>query len=268
MNETESGRGEKLNLDFLQPGQAITVYQMDTVALSSVDKHYLEGRILSVTGQRDFSAVFHLQNFEQLYFFRSEQLTVRHSSVFQAASFVCRVLSCQEGKKEDAEREAPVVTVKFRGLTLVVMDQRREFFRLPVNVPVYYRMLGDGDERERRNTEEYVRAYSPYDKAFVMPGNACDYCQTVSIDLSGGGLRCRLCRQPLAGEKVLCRLSLGKESLPLVAQVVRMNPLDASGIYDVSAAFDGLSDMIRNRIIRFIFEQQMEMLNSIQSSLL
>jgi len=143
--------------------------------------------------------------------------------------------------------------------------QRREFFRLPINVQIYYKMIKNEKDREDAMAQatEYLPQSRPGGAAkrsgpndYAKFQNSFNYFTCVTIDLSGGGFRCVLDHKPEIGDKMECQILLHKEAVPVVATVVRAARMEKPGKYDISANFDGINEIVRNRIIRHVFENQ------------
>lgn len=148
--------------------------------------------------------------------------------------------------------------------------QQREFFRLPITVQVYYRMLrGETDSREamafamEHTPEPYQYAANGHTgkqrlgaNEYARFENSFNYFSCTTVDLSGGGFRCKLDHKPEIGDQMDCQIVLERDAVPVVAKVVRAADMDTPGKYDISTSFDGINETVRNRIIRHVFEKQ------------
>lgn len=105
--------------------------------------------------------------------------------------------------------------------------QRREFFRLKVNIPLLFRKQEGGE----------------------------DFFEAFTLDLSGGGCKFRAEEELEVGETVLVRFKEEElTGLDLEAEILRREKDDQKFIY--AARFKEIPEREQDEIIRFIFDKQ------------
>lgn len=116
--------------------------------------------------------------------------------------------------------------------------QRRQFFRFECTVPVSYRVIQSLNPIKYKEME-------------------CK--ETVSKDLSGGGLCIKLTEELNKDELLECELKLGEElKINFIGKVIRLTKYDSQGKYKYEAGveFQRIHDKDRDAVIKYIFEQQ------------
>jgi len=119
---------------------------------------------------------------------------------------------------------------------VVEQSERRQFFRLAMNIRPLYVAVLDEDHEEARRVE------------------------AIFVDISGGGVQIRT-KQPLAhGEHIHAVFPLGDDNLEADMEVLNAERLDADPpwLYRANGKFESLTRVTQERIIRFIFRQQVE----------
>jgi c-di-GMP-binding flagellar brake protein YcgR len=119
---------------------------------------------------------------------------------------------------------------------VVEQSERRQFFRLAMNIrPQYVAVTDDGGQEKRR-------------------------IEAIIIDISGGGVQMRT-KQPVSiGEIVHIVFPLGDDELEadlLVQSAARLDA-DPPWLHRVNGRFNQLQRRTQEQIIRFIFRQQVE----------
>ena len=136
--------------------------------------------------------------------------------------------------------DAPQASITLRMPSAVAQHEQREFYRLPIVIHPRYAALtnNDGDEIER--------------------------VEAVIADISGDGCRLRLRRWVPIGTRIRLIFALGDNpddpELDLIAEAVAVAEDQRRGTYRVNARFTGVSRQIEERIVRFVFSQQVELL--------
>lgn len=148
---------------------------------------------------------------------------------FSAYKFV----SVYKGKKMDPfpvwVASIPKVVEKF---------QQREFVRIKTTIPVLVRLRDEESEKLLPPVNTYIR------------------------DISGGGVR--LIMNHSLPEKSIIHLEFDVpeiETIKVYAEVIRsVQPVGTEDIFWIGAKFLSLPNLIRSKLIRFIFKKQREML--------
>ena len=136
--------------------------------------------------------------------------------------------------------DAPQASITLRMPSAVAQHEQREFYRLPIVIHPRYAALtnNDGEEIER--------------------------VEAVIADISGDGCRLRLRRWVPIGTRIRLIFALGDNpddpELDLIAEAVAVAEDQRRGTYRVNARFTGVSRQIEERIVRFVFSQQVELL--------
>ncbi len=125
--------------------------------------------------------------------------------------------------------------------------QRREYFRLPILLDVQLKMpVGVIIEKVIINgsiEEEEVVEYKE------MPG--------IMKDISGGGLRVQIKELIELGTTMIVLFSLNGKSYKVEGTVVRCLLTDEiTHAYELGVLFDELDEVLRSKIVSFIFEKQ------------
>jgi len=117
--------------------------------------------------------------------------------------------------------------------------KQRQYFRLPIRLPVRY-----------RPAETVPAVFDP----LADPEEGFQEAHT--LDISGGGLRMKTDQHFELGQILDCRLVIGAQTLSLAARVVREEKLRLGSGYEVCLGYDRISECDRNTIIRHIFAEQ------------
>lgn len=139
----------------------------------------------------------------------------------------------------DRENKDNLPMLKIQALNTIEKIQRREFFRIDINLPIKYRVI---DSVDMESDEEYV--------------------ETITRDISGGGLCMRL-KEPIEIDKYLdCELSIFN-SVKFIGKVVRLikyDTLHGPYKYEIGVSFERIDDAMREKIISYIFQEQRKLL--------
>lgn len=148
---------------------------------------------------------------------------------FSAYKFV----SVYKGKKMDPFPVWSASVPKF-----VEKFQQREFVRVKTTIPVQVRLRDEETEKLLPPVHTYIR------------------------DISGGGVRF-IMDQPLP-EKSIVHLEFDVpeiETIKVYAEVIRyVQPVGTEDVFWIGVKFLSLPNLIRSKLIRFIFKKQREML--------
>jgi c-di-GMP-binding flagellar brake protein YcgR len=144
-------------------------------------------------------------------------------------SFDTAVQSLHDGPQPGVSLEMP---------SAVAQHDRREFYRLPIMIHPRYAALTDKDGEEVERVE------------------------LVIADISGGGLRLRAHRWVPVGTRMRLIFDLGddEDELDALAEAVSVDEDGRRGSYRVNARFVEPSRQLEERIVRFVFSQQVELL--------
>lgn len=136
------------------------------------------------------------------------------------------------------DEKIPVLLVELTGEIGKV--QRREYYRTECSLDIKYSLVKiDSEGREK-------------------PEN---YKNTITRNLSGGGV-CILAKEKIhVRSMVKCMLSLKGKKISFRGKVVRVSPYEKQGIYnyEYGITFTEIKDSNREDIIRFIFREQRRM---------
>lgn len=139
----------------------------------------------------------------------------------------------------DRESKHNLAMLKIQTTSQIEKVQRREFFRFDCSIPVNYRVV------------ESVKVKSSE-----------DYINTVTRDLSGGGLCMRL-KEPVEMDKLLeCELLISSK-VNFIGKVVRLTKYDTmQGLYkyEIGISFEKIDGVMREKVISYIFQEQRRLL--------
>ena len=139
----------------------------------------------------------------------------------------------------DRTADGPRRLMRIKRTSEIVMAPRRQCYRLELEVPLRYRVV------------EWTHAVD--DTQFV---------ETMTSDISGGGLRFRSRDLHLPGELVECELTIGDKQMYLAGKVVRCQRLQQLSeckpayFYDVGVLYSEIEPWQREAIFKFIFEKE------------
>ncbi|AZR73857.1 hypothetical protein BBF96_10940 [Anoxybacter fermentans] len=122
--------------------------------------------------------------------------------------------------------------------------QRREFVRLEINIPLYYRLIDESEkiplESDSSGSRQYIKTYT--------------------LDISGGGVRFYSDEIMEVNSNLEIKLGLkGIEEEVIFGKIVRNQEKEEGG-YEVGVAFESISSSVQDRIIGWIFDKQRELI--------
>jgi c-di-GMP-binding flagellar brake protein YcgR len=142
--------------------------------------------------------------------------------------------------------------------------QRREFYRMPLSVDIYYKVSGilkielfisgGGLKYDAEKSKEAKKAA---DEGVFE--NERGYKKLSTDDLSAGGFKYKSKpdREMDEGDFLECVLIINDEGLPAVAQILSLKRCgEYRDLYEVRALFHKISDPVRDKIVRYIFARQ------------
>ena len=127
-------------------------------------------------------------------------------------------------------------------LTGIKRYQRREYYRYSCSVPVFCRTL---DENERENL-----VWDEKNKGE----------EGVSLDVGGGGIRFLMKKEFQANDLVICSMILeirnSEKEIQGIGKVLSCKPVNNTDSYEVRVQFEVMSNVMREQIIQYIFEDE------------
>lgn len=140
----------------------------------------------------------------------------------------------------DRPKSGSVHLIRLKQVSQIHRLQRRNFYRLKINMPVFFRTI---EEDSPQNEAHYLKAYT--------------------VDISGGGVRILTNHELKLGQRVECVIPIEeKQKLTVEGLVIRITAsLDEGYKYDVGIKFTEILEAKRDKIIQFIFEQQRKFRN-------
>ena len=149
-------------------------------------------------------------------------------------------------------------------LTVPEKQQRREFFRMPLKIDIYYKPVSEADVKNMKNSD---LKFDP-ELAKEIKRDADDgtletdggYSKLSTIDVSAGGFKCKYHVMIGVNAYLKCMLIVNNEALPVIARIVGVKPDERTPrLYDLRASFDKISDLVRDRLVKYIFYQQRQL---------
>jgi len=146
-------------------------------------------------------------------------------------------------------------------LTAPQKQQRREFYRMPLGINIYYKII-EADEADK--IEAYNLKFEP-EKAKKIKKSADEgllekengYLKLTTIELSAGGFKYQSMTNIEAGIFLDCVLIVNDEALPAIAQILSSSPdRQYPDLYNMRVLFNKISDPVRAKIVKYIFAQQ------------
>lgn len=130
---------------------------------------------------------------------------------------------------EVLEREKGVVPLLvLKRITKISKIQRRQFFRYECILPFQYKLLIEPN---------------------TMEG--------VIKDISGGGIRFITTNLNNPQEKIVCMISLGDEDIRCIGEILRVIQIEQGNYkYEMHVKFIKIQDQDREKIIKYIFDEQ------------
>ncbi|MFO7294587.1 MAG: PilZ domain-containing protein [Clostridia bacterium] len=140
-----------------------------------------------------------------------------------------------EAEVMDRQQTEAIQLIRLKRVSPIHRIQRRNFYRLKINLPVLFRLAEQGNQADGAN---YIKAYT--------------------VDVSGGGMRLLTDEELKPGQQLECRLSIGeKDFLELKGLVIRVGPcVEGHYRFEAGIKFVDILESERDRLIRFIFQQQ------------
>ncbi|WP_027307521.1 flagellar brake protein [Caloramator sp. ALD01] len=121
--------------------------------------------------------------------------------------------------------------------------QRREYFRLPITMPIrYYGLPKDRIYTSLRD---------------VPSGYFSRLINSVSLDISGGGIKIVSNEIHNPGEYVIISINIPQE-INILCSVVRIENTEEKNKFKLALKYEGIEEKTRDKIIQFIFNKLRE----------
>jgi len=140
-------------------------------------------------------------------------------------------------KRYKADKDIFLYVFNFNGFKEKI--QRRNYFRLKIILPVYFRKI----------TADEEVADNPIHKAYTL-------------DISGGGMRIAVPKKISLkeGDILQCLVSLENSDINIKGEVVRISSSAENNMMEVGIAFRDIHPNVQDRLIAFIFKQQLKII--------
>jgi c-di-GMP-binding flagellar brake protein YcgR len=137
---------------------------------------------------------------------------------------------------------------------------QREFFRLPLQMEIYYKIIMPDNLSEIKEADlkfEITQAQMFKKEADngILEEEA-GYLKLITADISGGGFMYKSPDRVEAETYLDCMVMVDREALPVVAKILRSRRDDILGGYIVQVQFHKISDPVRDRLVRYLISQQ------------
>ena len=154
-----------------------------------------------------------------------------------------------DGIVEERFKE-PEYIVKVKQISDVRKIQRRMFFRLPINLDIFVKVL-NSDKISKENTQEDWAA-DDFSEGKIV--------KALTKDISGGGV-CFIAQEEFEiGELILAKIPIQQEELILKAQILRKERVQHPTYrFMYGCKFVEARQNEIDKIVRFIFAQQQKM---------
>ncbi len=132
---------------------------------------------------------------------------------------------------------APIEVLYVDRPSAVEQSERREFFRLALTIRPRYAAALTADGEERTRLDAAIR------------------------DISGGGVQLTTRQYVAPGERVRLMFDLAGDPVEADVRVITTDELAATGprpTYRVNAHFEDLPRAVQDRVVRFVFQQQVQ----------
>ncbi|MCL2773822.1 MAG: PilZ domain-containing protein [Oscillospiraceae bacterium] len=140
-------------------------------------------------------------------------------------------------------------------------QHRREFFRMPLRIEVYYKLIPeyivDNMTMTDLKFEHELAAEKKKDADEGLLEKEEGFSKLFTLDFSAGGFKCRYPEKIAVNTYLYCMLIIDGEALPVIGRVVRSKAdEDEPSVYDLHVSFCKISDPVRDRLFKYIFYQQ------------
>jgi len=144
-------------------------------------------------------------------------------------------------------------------------SNRREFFRLPLQMTIYYKNVApEHTERVKEADLKFEAEAAKRDKEKADAGlleKSAGYAKLMTSDVSAGGFMFKSTGAVEPETYMECMLIVDKEAFPVIAKTVRCGEDDILGGYFINAAFIKISEPVRDRLMRHLLNMQQRQRN-------
>lgn len=153
--------------------------------------------------------------------------------------------------------------VELGALTNIVKHQRRAYYRSGIGVDIYYKPISSAEAKENDPKLKFASQDRAEEKKKAEQGyyeRTLGYNKLKTIDISAGGFKYLSSSIVRVQTHFDCMIMLEYEALPVISRVLACTPTgwdrDHSRIYQVRCCYEEINDAIRDRIMKFIFQQE------------
>lgn len=164
-----------------------------------------------------------------------EEVVVEWVDAGERFAFPCQVIG-------RTMQVVPIVMLTLPQPGMVKRHQQRDFVRLDATLPVVYARLPELESTGSTTADEEPQALQ--------------YLGSRTLDISGNGAQIVTHQVLPIGSKLVLKLDLQGEELEIGAEVVRLADQQGSNEAWLGVRFTELSERDRERIVRFIFNEQ------------
>jgi hypothetical protein len=159
--------------------------------------------------------------------------------------------------KENFEVDRYVLAVT--ALSKPVLNTQREFFRLPVEMEIYYREIEAGDidkmNEKLRLEVKSARTHKKEADAGILEEEA-GYFKIITADISAGGFMFKSA-ESMEEQYMECMMIVDMEALPAIAKILRSREdKKFPGGYIVHVQFCRINEAVRDRLVRHLLNLQ------------
>jgi len=155
--------------------------------------------------------------------------------------------------------------LEVRAVSKPVASGHREFFRLPLQMAIYYKAVTPEYIENLKETDlKFEAETAKRDKEKADSGLlqiSSGYSKLLTSDVSAGGF---MFRSPDAVEPetyMECIMIVDKEALPVIAKTLRSREDEVLGGYFIHTAFTKISEPVRDRLMRYLLNVQQKQRN-------
>ena len=163
----------------------------------------------------------------------------------------------------DDELDVDKYLLAVKPVSRPIVNNIREFFRLPLQMEIYFKEISDNNADELAETRlkfEIAQAKMFWKEAEegVLEEEA-GYSKLITADISGGGFMFTSSYLIRSGTFLECMMIVDREALPVVAKILRAKEDDILGGYNIHVQFHKISDPVRDRLVKYLIKQQRQL---------
>jgi hypothetical protein len=142
-----------------------------------------------------------------------------------------------------------IVLLKLMPVSMPHRYQRRSFFRISVRLPIHYRIVNESNMGVLNRVND--------DNAPSESGEA--FAQMMTVNISGGGFKCRINQMFPPNTLLECRVVVGKEALPFIASIIESMAYEPDqNLFEIRAKFINTDEEVRDKLLKYLFLVQRE----------